>query len=181
MNWENVSLIGYADAVACGRRGRQREADRELAEADRAMAALPWWQHRTRLLVADAALTDHWGDPIGWAREALPVFAGRGETRLASRCREVLRRAGAPVPRPGRGDTPVPPALRAVGVTSREVDVLRLMGEGLTNTAIAQRLVLSPRTIETHVANLVAKTGVPNRAGLVALARARIKSGPEAG
>jgi DNA-binding NarL/FixJ family response regulator len=75
----------------------------------------------------------------------------------------------------------VPASLRAVGVTSREVDVLRLMGEGLTNTAIAQRLVLSPRTIETHVANLVAKTGVPNRAGLVALARARIKSGPDAG
>jgi DNA-binding NarL/FixJ family response regulator len=74
----------------------------------------------------------------------------------------------------------VPSALRAVGVTSREVDVLQLMGDGLTNTAIAQRLVLSPRTIETHVANLVAKTGVSNRAGLVALARARIKSGPEA-
>jgi DNA-binding CsgD family transcriptional regulator/tetratricopeptide (TPR) repeat protein len=181
VNWENASLIGYAEAVACGRRGRRREADRELAAADRAMAALPWWQHRIRLLVADAALTDSWGDPIGWAREALPVFAGRGETRLASRCREVLRKAGAPVPRPGRGDTPVPPALRAVGVTSREVDVLRLMGEGLTNTAIARRLVLSPRTIETHVANLVAKTGVSNRAGLIALARARIKSGPEAG
>ena len=179
VNWENAALLGYAEAVAAGRRGRRREADRELAAADRAMAALPWWQHRIRLLVADAAVTDGWGDPIGWAREALPVFAGRGETRLASRCREVLRRAGAPVPRPGRGDTPVPPALRAVGVTSREVDVLRLMGDGLTNTAIAQRLVLSPRTIETHVANLVAKTGVPNRAGLVALARARIKSGPE--
>jgi DNA-binding NarL/FixJ family response regulator len=56
-------------------------------------------------------------------------------------------------------------------VTSREVDVLRLLADGLTNTAIAQRLVLSPRTIETHVANLVAKTGVPNRAGLVALAK----------
>ena len=178
VNWENASLLGYAEAVACGRRGRHREADRELAVADRAMAALPWWQHRTRLLVADDALSDHWGDPVAWAREALPVFAGRGETRLASRCREVLRRAGAPVPRPGRGDTPVPPALRAVGVTSREVDVLRLMGEGLTNTAIAQRLVLSPRTIETHVANLVSKTGVPNRAGLVALART--KSGPDA-
>jgi DNA-binding CsgD family transcriptional regulator/tetratricopeptide (TPR) repeat protein len=181
VNWENVALIGYAEAVAAGRRGRRREADRELAEADRAMAALPWWQHRIRLLVAEAALTDGWGDPIGWAREALPVFAGRGETRLASRCREVLRKAGAPVPRPGRGDTPVPPALRAVGVTSREVDVLRLMGEGLTNTAIAQRLVLSPRTIETHVANLIAKTGVPNRAALVALARATFKSGPGGG
>jgi DNA-binding NarL/FixJ family response regulator len=55
------------------------------------------------------------------------------------------------------------------------------MGEGLTNTAIAQRLVLSPRTIETHVANLVTKTGVANRAELVALARARIKSGQPAG
>jgi DNA-binding NarL/FixJ family response regulator len=83
------------------------------------------------------------------------------------------------VPRPGRGDTPVPSALRAVGVTSREVDVLQLMGEGLTNTGIAQRLVLSPRTIETHVANLVAKTGASNRAGLVALARAGIKPGPD--
>ena len=181
VNWENASLLGYAEAVACGRRSRQREADRELGAADRAMAALPWWQHRVRLLVADDALADHWGDPVGWAREALPVFAGRGETRLASRCREVLRKAGAPVPRPGRGDTPVPSSLRALGVTSREVDVLRLMGEGLTNTAIAQRLVLSPRTIETHAANLVTKTGVSNRAGLVALARARIKSGPEGG
>jgi DNA-binding NarL/FixJ family response regulator len=83
------------------------------------------------------------------------------------------------VPRPGRGDTPVPPALRAVGVTSREVDVLVLLGQGLTNTAIARKLVLSPRTIETHVANLVAKTGVANRAGLVALAAARFKSGAD--
>jgi DNA-binding CsgD family transcriptional regulator/tetratricopeptide (TPR) repeat protein len=179
VNWENAALLGYAEAVDRGRRGRRREADAELAAADRAMAALPWWQHRIRLLVADAALTDGWGDPVGWAREALPVFAGRGETRLASRCRELLRKAGAPVPRPGRGDTPVPAPLRAVGVTSREVDVLQLMGEGLTNTAIAQRLVLSPRTIETHVANLVAKTGVPNRAGLVALARSRTKSGSQ--
>lgn len=171
VNWENAALLGYADAVDCGRRGHRREADAELAAADRAMARLPWWQHRIRLLVAGSALADGWGDPVGWAREALPVFAGRGENRLASRCRELLRKAGAPVPRPGRGDTPVPASLRAAGVTSREVDVLRLLADGLTNTAIAQRLVLSPRTIETHVANLVAKTGVPNRAGLVELAR----------
>ena len=122
---------------------------------------------------------------VAAARTAIGTFGGTlaqtpAPELAAVVIREVLRRAGAPVPRPGRGDTPVPSSLRAVGVTSREVDVLRLMGEGLTNTAIAQRLVLSPRTIETHVANLVAKTGVSNRAGLVALARARIKSGPEA-
>ncbi|MFL6129633.1 MAG: AAA family ATPase [Mycobacteriales bacterium] len=171
VNWENAALLGYADAVDAGRRGRRRDADRLLATADAALADLPWWRHRIRLLVAGAALTDGWGDPVGWAREALPVFAAGGDSRLASCCRELLRRAGAPVPRPGRGDTPVPPPLRAIGVTSREVDVLQLMADGLTNTGIAQKLVLSPRTVETHVANLVAKTGVPNRAGLVELAK----------
>ena len=112
VNWENAALLGYADAVEAGRRGGRRDAERLLAAADTALADLPWWRHRVRLLVADAALTGGWGDPIGWAREALPVFAGRGDSRLASRCRELLRRAGAPVPRPGRGDTAVPPALR---------------------------------------------------------------------
>jgi DNA-binding CsgD family transcriptional regulator/tetratricopeptide (TPR) repeat protein len=169
VNWENAALLGLAEAVEAGRRGRRRDADRLLASADTALADLPWWRHRIRLLVADAALTDGWGDPVGWAREALPLFAARGDGRLASRCRELLRRAGAPVPRPGRGDTPVPPGLRAAGVTSREVDVLLLVAEGLTNTAIAQKLVLSPRTVETHVANLVAKTGVANRAALADL------------
>jgi DNA-binding CsgD family transcriptional regulator/tetratricopeptide (TPR) repeat protein len=177
VNWENKALLWYAEAVDAGRRGRRRDADRLAGQADAALADLPWWRHRVRLLVADAALTDSWGDPVGWAREALPAFAARGDSRLASCCRELLRRAGAPVPRPGRGDTPVPPALRAIGVTSREVDVLQLMAEGLTNTGIAQKLVLSPRTVETHVANLVAKTGVANRAGLVELA----KSGNPAG
>ena len=169
VNWENAALLGLAEAVEAGRRGRRRDAERLAATADTALADLPWWRHRIRLLVADAALSDGWGDPVGWAREALPVFAARGDSRLASRCRELLRRAGAPVPRPGRGDTPVPASLRAAGVTSREVDVLLLVAEGLTNTAIAQKLVLSPRTVETHVANLVAKTGVPNRGALAGL------------
>lgn len=171
VNWENAALLGYAEAVDAGRRGLPREADRLFAPADVALADLSWWRHRVRLLVAEAALADGWGDPVGWAREALPAFAGRGDDRLASRCRELLRRAGAPVPRPGRGDTPVPASLRASGVTSREVDVLRLVAEGLTNTAIAQKLVLSPRTVETHVANLVAKTGAANRAALPDLAK----------
>jgi DNA-binding NarL/FixJ family response regulator len=50
------------------------------------------------------------------------------------------------------------------------MDVLQLVAEGMTNTAIAERLVLSPRTVETHVANLVAKTNVAGRSGLTRLA-----------
>src|SRR5260370_714585 len=171
VNWENKALLGYAAAVDAGRRRRPREAERAFAEADSALGRRPWWRHRIRLLVAAEALAGEWGDPVRWARESLPAFARRGDDRLASRCRELLRRAGARVPRPGRGDTPVPDPLRAVGVTSREMDVLRLVEQGLTNGAIAQRLVLSPRTVETHVANLVAKTNVEGRTGLAELAR----------
>jgi DNA-binding CsgD family transcriptional regulator len=173
VNWENRALLGYAHAVAAGRRGEPAEAGRLLAAADAAMRSRPWWQHRIRLLVADDAVGRGWGDPVGWAREALAVFVRRGDDRLASRCREVLRRAGAPVPRQGRGDSAVPARLRVCGVTSREMDVLALVAEGLSNGAIAERLVLSPRTVETHVANLVAKTKVAGRHGLTGL----VKSG----
>jgi DNA-binding CsgD family transcriptional regulator len=169
VNWENRALLGYADAVDAGRRGRPEEANAHFAAADAAMADRAWWRHRIRLLVAADALADGWGDPVGWAREALAAFVPRGDDRLAARCRDVLRRAGAPVPRQGRGDTPVPALLRRCGVTSREMDVLQLVAEGLSNGDIARRLVLSPRTVETHVANLLAKTGVEGRARLAGL------------
>jgi DNA-binding CsgD family transcriptional regulator len=169
VNWENRALLGYAAAVDAGRHGRMAAADRHFATADAAMADLPWWRHRIRLLVADDALAYGWGNPVGWAREALTVFVHRGDDRLASRCRQVLRGAGAPIPRVGRGDTPVPARLRACGVTSREMDVLRLVADGLTNVEIAQRLVLSPRTVETHLANLITKTNTEGRVGLLGL------------
>jgi len=174
----NGGALQYADAVAAGRGGDEATALSLLRAADELLTREHWWRRLLRLHVFEAAIADGWGEPVQELRRDLAGFEAAGDHRLARICRDLLRHAGAPVPRRGRGDSAVPPSLRAVGVTSREVDVLRLMGEGLTNTAIAQRLVLSPRTIETHVANLVSKTGVPNRAGLVALART--KSGPDA-
>ena len=55
------------------------------------------------------------------------------------------------------GDTNLPAALRALGITSREADVLVLLCEGRANREIAERLSLSPRTIEKHVERLLAK------------------------
>jgi DNA-binding NarL/FixJ family response regulator len=53
---------------------------------------------------------------------------------------------------------------RCLCLSSREMDVLQLVAEGLTNGAIAERPVLAPRTVETHVANLVAKGKSPDAA-----------------
>lgn len=53
-------------------------------------------------------------------------------------------------------------------VSGRELQVLRLVAEGLTNREIGQRLYLSVRTVEMHVANAAAKLGCRTRAEAVA-------------
>ncbi|MEV1131991.1 AAA family ATPase [Agromyces sp. NPDC049794] len=56
------------------------------------------------------------------------------------------------------------------GLTARQVDVLRLVAEGLTNVEIADRLVLSVRTVDTHVAAVLAKLGTATRVDAARLA-----------
>lgn len=60
--------------------------------------------------------------------------------------------------------------LRGVGLTEREATVLRLLGSGLTNSAIAAELDLSPWTVKRHLANIYAKLGVSGRVRASALA-----------
>ena len=155
-----AALLGYADAVSAGRQGRTADAEAAFAAADRQMGPLvAWYRQYARRLAAEAALADGWGEPVAWLREAAAYFAARGDDRVAAACRALLRRVGAPVPRPvGDGDLPGP--LRALGVTEREADVLRLVAQGLGNREIAERMFLSPRTVEKHVASLLSKTGL---------------------
>ncbi len=56
----------------------------------------------------------------------------------------------------------------ASSLTPRELEVLQLLAEGLTNAQVAQRLSLSARTVKTHVQNLLSKLDVPDRTGAVA-------------
>lgn len=170
---ESVHYLGrayvrYAQALLAARAGRFAVAEALVAEADGLLDGATWFRHYGRRLVAEGA-PPGWPSPVGWLREALGFFEGNGNDRSASACRSLLRRAGAAVPR-RRGDTDVPGDLRVAGVTGREFEVLQLLGEGLTNQEIASRLYLSPRTVERHIANLTAKTGVERRAQLVALA-----------
>jgi len=58
--------------------------------------------------------------------------------------------------------------LEAHGVTAREAEIATLIAQGLTNPQIAQRLVLSPYTVQDHIKSLFEKTGVASRQELVA-------------
>lgn len=169
----NAAVLDLADAVAAGRAGSSEEAarrTREVLDEWRRHSAMDVWAAILLRLVGEAAITDGWGTPHAWLAEAAATFDAAGYAELASSCRAVLRCAGAPVPRRGRGEAEVPPALRGLGVTSREMDVLGLLSGRLTNREIAERLHLSTRTVDRHVANLLAKTALRDRRALAGLA-----------
>ncbi len=60
-----------------------------------------------------------------------------------------------------------------MGITPAEHRVLSLLQRGLSNRHIAAQLVLSPRTVESHVSNLLAKTGCRSRTQLLLWALAQ--------
>jgi DNA-binding NarL/FixJ family response regulator len=73
------------------------------------------------------------------------------------------RRARATLPT-GAVDTPLG------DLSDRELEVLGLVAEGLTNRDIARRLFLSEHTVNRHVANILRKLGLPSRAAAASLA-----------
>ncbi len=161
----NAGALHYADAVAAGRHGDRAGAEQAYAMGEEALAPVPWWHRFLRLFTLECAVTDGWGNPVPQLRADLTPFEASGNEKLARYCRDLLRRAGAPTRR-GRGDSSVPPALRTLGITSRELDVLTAVTAGRSNAEVAEQLFLSVRTVETHVANLLAKAGVSNRTEL---------------
>jgi DNA-binding CsgD family transcriptional regulator/tetratricopeptide (TPR) repeat protein len=84
-------------------------------------------------------------------------------TALAQRARLPLTPAAEPAP------APADPA-EALGLTSRERDVLRLVAAGHTNRRIAEELFISPKTASVHVSNILAKLGVSGRGEAAAMA-----------
>jgi DNA-binding CsgD family transcriptional regulator len=114
-----------------------------------------WFGH------AEAAAQAAAGDPPAAQRtlletaeriDGLPIFAARLSY-------EALRRGAraAPVAEPG---------MAANGLTPREAQLVELASRGLTNAEIAERLVLSVRTVETHLYRAMQKLGISDRRDL---------------
>jgi DNA-binding CsgD family transcriptional regulator/tetratricopeptide (TPR) repeat protein len=164
-----IGHLALARAIDLGRTGDHAGAAAEFTRGNHALAhpvPMPHFRHVARRLVAEAALADGWGDPVTWLRETIIYFEDAGLDTMTNACRALLRRSGAPVARRTPGP-PIPTRLRHLGVTGREMEVLQLVVAGLTNAQIAERLVLSRRTVEKHIAHLLRKTGSRDRSGLM--------------
>jgi DNA-binding CsgD family transcriptional regulator/tetratricopeptide (TPR) repeat protein len=103
-------------------------------------------------------------------REALDRFVALGASSAADRARRALRELGARgVPVGSRSSTRANPA----GLTARQVEVLAYVAEGLSNDQIADRLVISTRTVDHHVSAVLAKLGAATRGQAAVEARRR--------
>ena len=116
---------------------------------------------RSRLALAEALAVSSPEIAIDTARQARNELEALGDSREADIAAALLRALGAK----GRAGP------RAAGLlTQREIEVLRLLGEGLTNAEIAARLFISPKTAEHHVSRIFAKLGMTKRSEAAAYA-----------
>lgn len=138
---------------AAAARGAVRAAELFEAAGERLFAARAWLRAGTahaRCGQKPAARTE--------LARAAEVFGSCGALGLHARTVREQRRLGVRTRRP---------AARSDGrLSRREAEVAELVRQGFSNQAIAERLFLSPRTVETHVAHVFAKLGVSSRAAV---------------
>jgi DNA-binding NarL/FixJ family response regulator len=161
-----AAMAAQAAARVAAAEGRPEEARRLLERALRLFSGndLP---HETALARVELARALAGVNPelaVAEARTALAAFERLGAAGDADAADALLRSLGAT----GRTGPK-----RAGMLTRREQEVLRLIGLGLSNPEIAQRLFISRKTAAHHVSNVLAKLGVRNRAGAIVYATRR--------
>jgi DNA-binding NarL/FixJ family response regulator len=92
-------------------------------------------------------------------RAALATFEELGARPWAERAREELRASGESSRR--RDETAANP------LTPQELQIARLVQQGLPNREVAARLFVSPRTVDFHLRNVFGKLGISSRGGLL--------------
>jgi predicted ATPase/DNA-binding CsgD family transcriptional regulator len=145
----------------------------ELGEAVAAQQQLAW---AAQMWGASEALREAFGIPIplseraGYERSVSAARVHLGDRAFAaawaqgrSMTPEQALAAKGQKPAPPPTTTVTPSPTYPAGLTAREVEVLHLLAGGLTDLRIAEKLVLSPRTVHAHISSIYSKLGVTSR------------------
>jgi DNA-binding CsgD family transcriptional regulator len=106
-----------------------------------------------------------YGALVATAFAALGIWLGLTITGRTVVVREV--------PMPAPPFVPDPARVESLGITPRELEVLRLIAEGLSNKEMADRLCVSENTVKTHTSRLFDKLGASRRTQAVQLAKSQ--------
>ena len=171
-----VGELGYWLARAGHRPGTVEPAAEpfRLALDGQHAEAARWWQAIGCEFEAGVVLFDSEDEAL--VRSALAIFEALGSKPAARLAANRLRQLGARVPRGPNAAT----RRNTAGLTGRELEVVALLAEGLRNAEIAERLVISAKTVDHHVSSLLTKLGVTSRQAAAASAR-RLGIVPDSG
>lgn len=137
--------------------GRSNDPYALMAAGEHAAALAAW---REAGFPYEAGVAAVLGDDPEAILTSLPILDEMGASPLARRARGRLRELGVKkIPRGPRRAT----RSNVAGLTKRQLDVLNLVAEGMTNAEIAERLYLSTRTVDHHVAAVLMKLEVGSR------------------
>jgi ATP/maltotriose-dependent transcriptional regulator MalT len=161
------ATVAYAEGCRLEAVGDHKAACARLEESaalfDR--SRIPFEAARARLQLAHSFLALGRRDPASIAlRAAGTAFERLGAARHAGAARILLQELDL------KPHGPIGAAAKLGRLTLREIEVLRLVAQGLSDKESAVRLKLSERTIHRHVGNILTKTGLPSRAAAVAQA-----------
>ncbi len=143
--------------------GQANEALACLDQAHRAFeaAAMPFDAARARLEWATLVAANDATLAVPAVQESLDVFERLGAQRYARRARRLLYKLGT------RPRSTPPRSKDAAPFSPREIEIVQLVAEDLTNAAIAERLIISPRTVTTHLDRIYTRLGINSRTALV--------------
>ncbi|MEU3742394.1 AAA family ATPase [Streptomyces sp. NPDC032198] len=176
--WSAQSLMIQAELLTA--EGEDATARWTEAVAATEQVEAPVLPATARLRLAETLITRGGAEARGAAGELLrQADAAARELGAAPLASEITELAGRARIRLRQTDAePAPPPAAALGLTTREREVLRLVAAGRSNRRIAEELFISPKTASVHVSNILAKLGASGRGEAAAIAhRLRVFDG----